>query len=250
MMCQLVEHGRIKTTLAKAKGLKIWADRTITLGKAGTHVARVRATNQMWASRGDLVRKLFTEIAPRFGDRAGGYTRVLQSGHRQGDAAKMAYIELVGQEGEMRAARPGTAATQPLSVRQILERDPSRAQEVARSIRMPGVAELAEKICRRGMGMRSTSTASGSTNTSRTTSSTTPPTVTTSGDTIGAATTTSTSTSARGYVTRVSDSDHAVYGGERRVSHVRLVRGTGDGDGTPSPVAALVTALRRQSVAG
>ena len=89
----LVDHGRITTTLAKAKEMRRFADRIITYGKQDTVHAR-RLAYSFLGSR-TLVKKLFDEIAPQMKDRNGGYTRVLKAGFRRGDSAPMAIIEFV-----------------------------------------------------------------------------------------------------------------------------------------------------------
>jgi large subunit ribosomal protein L17 len=93
MLVSLLEHERIKTTLAKGKELRGWADRMITLGKKGTLHAKRRAFALLRDKT--IVKKLFDEIAPKFKDRAGGYTRVYKLGWRQGDAAPLSLVELV-----------------------------------------------------------------------------------------------------------------------------------------------------------
>jgi large subunit ribosomal protein L17 len=93
MLVSLLEHERIKTTLAKGKELRSWADKIITLGKKGTLHARRRAFALLRDKT--IVKKLFDEIAPKFKDRAGGYTRVYKLGWRQGDAAPLSLVELV-----------------------------------------------------------------------------------------------------------------------------------------------------------
>jgi large subunit ribosomal protein L17 len=92
----LIEHGRIKTTVTKAKAVKPIAEQMITLGRRGDLHARRQATAFL-RSR-DVVHKLFAEVAPLFKDRPGGYTRIIKIGPRQGDAAEMAYLELVDEE--------------------------------------------------------------------------------------------------------------------------------------------------------
>jgi large subunit ribosomal protein L17 len=93
MLVSLLQYERIKTTLAKGKELRSWADRIISLGKKGTLHARRRAF-ALLRDKG-IVKKLFDEIAPRFKDREGGYTRVYQLGWRQGDGAPLSLVELV-----------------------------------------------------------------------------------------------------------------------------------------------------------
>ena len=89
----LIEHGRIKTTQAKAKAVKPFAEQMITLGKRGDLHARRLALAELRSQ--DVVHQLFADVAPRFADRAGGYTRIVKLGPRLGDAAEMVYLELV-----------------------------------------------------------------------------------------------------------------------------------------------------------
>ena len=92
MVVSLLNHERIRTTLTKAKELRGWADKIITLGKRGDLAARRRAFD--FLRDRDAVKKLFEEIAPRFKDRQGGYTRIFKIGWRLGDAAPLSLIEL------------------------------------------------------------------------------------------------------------------------------------------------------------
>jgi large subunit ribosomal protein L17 len=101
LVTALLEHESVQTTDAKAKELRRWADRMITLGKAGTLHARRRAARVV--GRRSVLKKLFDEIAPRYRTRHGGYTRVVKLGVRRGDAAPLSVIELVERAG---AAEP------------------------------------------------------------------------------------------------------------------------------------------------
>jgi large subunit ribosomal protein L17 len=92
----LIEHGRIKTTVTKAKAVKPIAEQMITLGRRGDLHARRQATAFL-RSR-DVVHRLFADVAPLFKDRPGGYTRIVKIGTRPGDSAEMAYLELVDEE--------------------------------------------------------------------------------------------------------------------------------------------------------
>ncbi len=92
-LAALVEHERIITTLEKAKEMRPIFEKTITQGKRGTLHAR-RRVRRMLPNR-QLVQRLFDEIAPRFEDRQGGYTRITKLGPRKGDGAEMAVLELV-----------------------------------------------------------------------------------------------------------------------------------------------------------
>lgn len=89
----LFENGRIETTVPRAKELRSVADKMVTLGKENTLHSKRQALS--FITKEDVVKKLFDEIAPRYADRSGGYTRVLKTGPRRGDAAEMAVIELV-----------------------------------------------------------------------------------------------------------------------------------------------------------
>ena len=93
LTCSLIEHGRIRTTEAKAKAVKPFAEQMITLGKRGDVSAHRQAVAFLRSK--EIAHILFAEIAPRFADRPGGYTRIVKIGPRQGDAARMAYLELV-----------------------------------------------------------------------------------------------------------------------------------------------------------
>ena len=92
-VCSLIEHSRIKTTLAKAKAVRPFAEKMLTLGKGGTLHDRRNAISYLHQPK--MVKKLFEEIAPRSANRNGGYTRIIKLGPRQSDSAKMAYIEWV-----------------------------------------------------------------------------------------------------------------------------------------------------------
>ena len=89
----LIEHGRIKTTLAKAKAVKPIAEEMITLGRRGDLAARRQALAYLRSN--DVVTMLFSDVAPRFTDRPGGYSRIVKLGPRWGDSAVMVYLELV-----------------------------------------------------------------------------------------------------------------------------------------------------------
>ena len=93
MTCSLVEHELIRTTLPKAKELRRHAEPLITLSKKDTVANRRLAFDRLRDKR--AVGKLFSELGPRYQDRPGGYLRILKAGHRPGDAAVMAYVELV-----------------------------------------------------------------------------------------------------------------------------------------------------------
>lgn len=93
LACSLFEYGQIKTTVPKAKELRRFADKMITLGKKGTLHARRRALSKL--RQRDIVNILFDEIAPEYADREGGYSRIMRLGQRRGDGAEICLIELV-----------------------------------------------------------------------------------------------------------------------------------------------------------
>jgi large subunit ribosomal protein L17 len=98
----LIRHEQIRTTLPKAKELRPFVDKLITLGKRGSLHARRQAMSVLHDN--DLAQKLFGPLAERYRERAGGYTRVLRAGIRYGDAATMALIELVDRDPAAKGA--------------------------------------------------------------------------------------------------------------------------------------------------
>jgi large subunit ribosomal protein L17 len=93
LACSLIEHGRIRTTEAKAKAVKPYAEKMITLGRRGDLHARRQVLSELRSQ--EVVHQLFSDVAPRMADRPGGYTRIVKIGPRFGDAAEMVYLELV-----------------------------------------------------------------------------------------------------------------------------------------------------------
>jgi large subunit ribosomal protein L17 len=96
LVTNLFEHGRITTTLTRAKAARPVAEKIITLGKRDTLQARRQAA--AYLNTPSSTARLFSEIAPKFADRAGGYTRIIHAGNRVGDNAKVAILEIVGFE--------------------------------------------------------------------------------------------------------------------------------------------------------
>lgn len=125
MVTSLLQHERIYTTVCKAKDLRRWGEWMITLGKRGDLHARRQALSLIREKA--VVYKLFEELAPRYQNRPGGYTRIVKVGFRRGDAAPMCMIELVTDQGvparktkkkaapqpEAAAAAPAPATTEP-----------------------------------------------------------------------------------------------------------------------------------------
>ncbi|MEF9918370.1 MAG: 50S ribosomal protein L17 [Eubacterium sp.] len=89
----LLEHGRIETTVTRAKEVKRMTDKMVTLGKRGDLHARRQAL--AYITKEEVVKSLFDEIAPKYEERQGGYTRIYRVGPRRGDGAEIAVIELV-----------------------------------------------------------------------------------------------------------------------------------------------------------
>lgn len=107
----LFEHGRIETTLAKAKDLRRVSERLVTLAKEDSLHNRRQAYS--FITRKDVVHKLFAEVGPKFKTRPGGYTRVTKTGNRSGDAAPMAVIELVEEEYKPKGKKSGSQKRKP-----------------------------------------------------------------------------------------------------------------------------------------
>src|SRR5437879_1399279 len=131
-VCSLIEHQRIKTTLAKAKAVRPLAERMVTLGKSGSIHARRTALATL--RQKNVVKKLFDDIAPRSAERNGGYTRIVKLGQRRSDSAPMAFIEWVDmaevveeKPREERKAKRKTAEPKP--ERTEPERVESKAKE-------------------------------------------------------------------------------------------------------------------------
>jgi large subunit ribosomal protein L17 len=133
LAASLFEHGKITTTEARARRLRPYAEKLITLAKRGDLHARrqvqtVIPANHRSADTGDrIVHTLFTEIGPAMAERPGGYTRITKIGHRKGDAAPMAVIELVreevgtGSRPRRRTRRPAAAAAAPAVPQEVAD---------------------------------------------------------------------------------------------------------------------------------
>jgi large subunit ribosomal protein L17 len=110
LVCSLIKHKRVTTTLAKAKAARSVAEKMVTLGKRGTlHDRRLAAAR---LHQEDVVKILFTEIAPAQKERHGGYTRIVKLGQRQGDAGQRAILEWV-ELGDVTAGTETKAAEEP-----------------------------------------------------------------------------------------------------------------------------------------
>ena len=110
LVCSLIEHKQIKTTVAKAKAVRPFADRMVTLGKRGDLHARRTAIRYLHSK--DTVKELFEKVAPAASHRQGGYTRIIKLGQRPTDSAPMAFIEWV----DSVTVEPATPAAGPETV--------------------------------------------------------------------------------------------------------------------------------------
>ena len=132
MVTSLIMEERIETTVPKAKALRPSVEKMITLGKRGDLAARRQAASYLMTD--EAVRKLFDTIGPRFGDRKGGYTRIVRTVWQKGDGADKAFIELLGSEqvlDEKRQKRAETRAKKAEETRKAMEE--AEAQQQARA---------------------------------------------------------------------------------------------------------------------
>jgi large subunit ribosomal protein L17 len=158
-ICSLIQHQRIKTTLAKAKAVRPLAERMVTLGKNGSIHARRTALATL--RQKNAVKKLFEDIAPRSAERNGGYTRIVKLGQRKSDSAPMAFIEWVDMaevvEGKPREERKAKRqAAEPKPKRTEPERaEPEPAAKEEKPAEPPGLAEEPKPKKRRWFGRKS-----------------------------------------------------------------------------------------------
>jgi len=162
-VCSLIEHQRIKTTLAKAKAVRPLAERMVTLGKNGSIHARRTALAAL--RQKNAVKKLFDDIAPRSAERNGGYTRIVKLGQRKSDSAKMAFIEWVDmaevveekpaeeKKTKKKVAEPKPTRTEPEREEPKLEEQPTEEEKTAETL---APAEEPKPKKRRWFGRRST----------------------------------------------------------------------------------------------
>jgi large subunit ribosomal protein L17 len=161
-VCSLIEHQRIKTTLAKAKAVRPLAERMVTLGKNGSIHARRTALATL--RQKNAVKKLFDDIAPRSAERNGGYTRIVKLGQRKSDSALMAFIEWVDAEkvveekpAEEKKAKRKEAEVKPKKVEPEAA-TPEEEEQVAKEEKpaeVPAPAEEQKPKKRRWFGRKS-----------------------------------------------------------------------------------------------
>jgi len=132
MATSLIMEERIETTVPKAKALRPTVEKMITLGKRGDLAARRQATAYLMTE--EAVRKLFDTVGPRFGDRNGGYTRIVRTAWQKGDGADKAFIELLGSEqllDEKRQKRAEARAKKAEETRKAMEEQEANQQAEA-----------------------------------------------------------------------------------------------------------------------
>lgn len=161
-VCSLIEHQRIKTTLAKAKAVRPLAERMVTLGKNGSVHARRTALATL--RQKTAVKKLFDDIAPRSAERNGGYTRIVKLGQRKSDSAPMAFIEWVDvakvveqksteeKKAKRKEAEPKPKKSEPEATAPK-EEEPAAKEE--KSAETPAPSEEAKPKKRRWFGRKS-----------------------------------------------------------------------------------------------
>jgi len=132
----LIQHGRITTTITKAKAVRPIAEKMITLGRRGDIHARRQAMAFLRSQ--EVVHKLFADVAPRFKDRPGGYSRIVRIGPRPGDAAEMAFLELVDFSAEEQAEEK--AERRRLRLRRREEAELAAEAETAEAQEVPAEA--------------------------------------------------------------------------------------------------------------
>jgi len=161
-VCSLIEHQRIKTTLAKAKAVRPLAERMVTLGKNGSLHARRTALATL--RQRNAVKKLFDDIAPRSAERNGGYTRIVKLGYRRSDSACMAFIEWVDMaevveekatEEKKRKKKPAEPKAEQIEPERVEPKEEEPAEKEEKPAGEPAPPEEAKPKKRRWFGRKS-----------------------------------------------------------------------------------------------
>ncbi|SRR5581483_3228276 len=142
LVTSLVLEERIQTTLPKAKAMRPWVERMITLGKRGDLNARRQAASFLMTR--EAVDKLFETVSPRMGDRNGGYLRIIRSGWQKGDGAELAFVELIGSEqviAEKQKKRAEIRAKRAEEARKAMEEAEAQQQAEQGGSEAPGSEE-------------------------------------------------------------------------------------------------------------
>src|SRR5262249_16013140 len=161
-VCSLIEHQRIKTTLAKARAVRPLAERMVTLGKNGSIHARRTALATLRLK--NAVKKLFDDIAPRSAERNGGYTRIVKLGYRRSDSAPMAFIEWVDMaevveekatEEKKRKKKPAEPKAERIEPERVEPEKEQAAEQEEKPAEEPAPAEEPKPKKRRWFGRKS-----------------------------------------------------------------------------------------------
>jgi len=161
-VCSLIEHQRIKTTLAKAKAVRPLAERMVTLGKNGSIHARRTALATL--RQKNAVKKLFDDIAPKSAERNGGYTRIVKLGYRKSDSARMAFIEWVDMaevveekatEEKKRKKKPAEPKAEQIEPERVEAKEEEPAEKEEKPAGEPAPPEEAKPKKRRWFGRKS-----------------------------------------------------------------------------------------------
>ena len=161
-ICSLIEHQRIKTTLAKARAVRPLAERMVTLGKNGSIHARRTALATL--RQKNAVKKLFDNIAPKSAERNGGYTRIVKLGYRKSDSARMAFIEWVDMaevveekatEKKKRKKKPAEPEAEQIEPERVEPKEQEPAEKEEKPAGEPASPEEAKPKKRRWFGRKS-----------------------------------------------------------------------------------------------
>ncbi|PYL60410.1 MAG: 50S ribosomal protein L17 [Verrucomicrobia bacterium] len=161
-VCSLIEHQRIKTTLAKARAVRPLAERMVTLGKNGSIHARRTALATL--RQKNAVKKLFDDIAPKSAERNGGYTRIVKLGYRKSDSARMAFIEWVDMaevveekatEKKKRKKKPAEPEAEQIEPERVEPKEQEPAEKEEKPAGEPASPEEAKPKKRRWFGRKS-----------------------------------------------------------------------------------------------
>ena len=161
-ICSLIEHQRIKTTLAKARAVRPLAERMVTLGKNGSIHARRTALATL--RQKNAVKKLFDDIAPKSAERNGGYTRIVKLGYRKSDSARMAFIEWVDMaevveqkatEEKKRKKKPAEPKAEQIEPERVEAKEEEPAEKEEKPAGEPASPEEAKPKKRRWFGRKS-----------------------------------------------------------------------------------------------
>ena len=146
LVTSLLMENRIETTIPKAKAMRPHVEKMITLGKRGDLAARRQAAAYLMTD--EAVKVLFDKVAPRYGDRNGGYLRIIRSGWQKGDGADKAFVELLGTEKELdekRQKRAEARAKRAAEARKAMEEAEAQAKAQSEAAEAEGSAEKKEE---------------------------------------------------------------------------------------------------------